>query len=173
MMMQRPLQTLVRIVATLLIVAGITSFYFFVFKANSTTIAMTFLLATLGVATSWGLLEAIVMAIAGMLCFNFFLMAPLFTFYLADTQNWVALFAFRVKDFGPGIGPKNVHRIFEKYYRIEDSTTRIPGTGMGLAIARDIVKAHGGEIWVESAVGQGSEFFFTLPAAEKLIGQKR
>src|SRR5689334_3263585 len=93
---QRPLQTLARIVATLLIVAGITAFYFFVFKANTTTIAMTFLLATLAVATWWGLLEAIVMSIAGMLCFNFFFMPPLFTFYLADTQNWVALFAFLV-----------------------------------------------------------------------------
>ena len=44
---------------------------------------------------------------------------------------------------------------------------RIPGTGMGLTIARDIVDAHGGDIWVESVTGQGSEFFFTLPFAEK------
>jgi two-component system sensor histidine kinase KdpD len=484
-MEQRPFQTLVRIVATLVIVAGITSFYFFVFKANTTTIAMTFLLATLAVATWWGLLEAILMSIAGMLCFNFFFMPPLFTFYLADTQNWVALFAFlvtavvasqlstsarqraleatrrreemerlyelsralmlvdkrsdtgsqisqwisqvfgvagvaifdrgadqiyrtgelelpisdtklrdsavqatafhdpeanlsvfplslgrepvgslaiygasisdtalhaignlaaiameraraeaaasrmeaarqneamkamlldalahefktpltsikaaassildeapaaqkelvavieeesdrldslvsetirmarieagdlrlerhrqvvsdlitaalqklrilledrdirtetdpnlpdvmadaeligltirqlltnalkyanpesailvratamddfvriSVKDFGPGIAPKNVQRIFEKYYRVEASTSRIPGTGMGLTIARDIVRAHGGEIWVESVPGVGSEFFFTLPAVKKLAEQKR
>jgi two-component system sensor histidine kinase KdpD len=78
-----------------------------------------------------------------------------------------------VKDFGPGIVPKNLHRIFEKYYRVDDNASRIPGTGMGLSIVRDIVKAHGGEIWVESAVGQGSEFFFTLPMAEKLAEQKR
>src|SRR5437773_9937288 len=96
-MRPRLLQTLARILGTLLIVSGIASFYFFIFnQANSTTIAMTFLLATLGVATWWGLLEAIVAAIAGMLCFNFFFLPPIFTFYLADTQNWVALFAFLV-----------------------------------------------------------------------------
>src|SRR5947207_6452837 len=95
--MPRPLQTLARICGTLLIVAAISAFYFFIFnQANSTTIAMTFLLATLGVATWWGLLEAIVASIAGMLCFNFFFLPPLFTFYLADIQNWVALFAFLV-----------------------------------------------------------------------------
>src|SRR5207302_4629206 len=66
------------------------------FKANSTTIAMTFLLATLAVATWGGLLEAVVMAIVGTVSFNFFFMPPLFTFYLADTQHWVALFAFLV-----------------------------------------------------------------------------
>jgi two-component system, OmpR family, sensor histidine kinase KdpD len=485
-MSRRPVQIFVRICGTLLIVAGITSFYFFIFnQANSTTIAMTFLLATLGVATWWGLLEAIVASLAGMLCFNFFFLPPLFTFYLSDTQNWVALCAFlvtavvasqlstsarqraseatrrreemerlyelsralmlvdkrsatasqisqriaqvfgfaavavldreadqiyrtgeidlpisdtklrdsavqatafhdpeanlsvmplslgrepvgslaiygastsdtalhaignlaaivmeraraeaaasrmeaaqqneamkamlldalahefktpltsikaaasaildeaapaqrelvavieeesdrldslvsetirmarieagdlrmdrrpqpvgeliqaalqklhilledrdvriemdpnlpevtadaeligltirqlltnalkyanpespivikavaaddsvriSVKDFGPGIAPKNLQRIFEKYYRVEDKTSRIPGTGIGLTIARDIVKAHGGEIGVQSVVGEGSEFFFTLPAAQKLAEKRR
>src|SRR5215510_14590905 len=92
-----PNQTVARIFVTLLIVAGITLFYFFIFnQANSATIAMTFLLATLGVATAWGLAEAIVASVAGALCFNFFFLPPLFTFYLADPQNWVALFAFLI-----------------------------------------------------------------------------
>ena len=78
-----------------------------------------------------------------------------------------------VKDFGPGIAPKNLQRVFEKYYRVEDNTGRIPGTGMGLTIARDIVKAHGGEIGVHSVVGEGSEFFFTLPAVEKMVQERR
>jgi two-component system sensor histidine kinase KdpD len=91
------LQTVARIIATLLIVAGITAFYFHTFpEANSTTIAMTFLLATLGVATAWGLPEAIVASVAGVLCFNFFFLQPLFTLYLTDSRNWVALFAFLV-----------------------------------------------------------------------------
>src|SRR5262245_45641299 len=91
------IQTIARVFGTLLIVAGITLFYFFVFnEANSTTIAMTFLLATLGVATGWGLLEAVVASVAGVLCFNFFFLPPLFTFYLADPQNWVALFSFLI-----------------------------------------------------------------------------
>src|SRR5436309_3584674 len=96
-MIKQPIRTLARICGALLIVAGITAFYFFIFnQANSTTIALTFLLGTLGVATGWGLLEAIVASVAGVLCFNFFFLPPLFTFYLADTQNWVALFAFLV-----------------------------------------------------------------------------
>ena len=96
-MRRHPIQTLVRICGTLFIVAGITAFYFVIFnQANSTTIAMTFLLATLGVATWWGLAEAIVASIVGMLCFNFFFLPPLFSLTLADTQNWVALSAFLV-----------------------------------------------------------------------------
>src|SRR5262249_48926938 len=91
------MKRLARIFGTLLIVTGITLFYFFVFKgANSATIAMTFLLATLAVATAWGLLEAIVASIAGLFCFNFFFLPPLFTLYMADPQNSVALFAFLV-----------------------------------------------------------------------------
>jgi two-component system, OmpR family, sensor histidine kinase KdpD len=97
---RKPIQTLTRIFGTLLIVAGITLFYFFIFKAaNSTTIAMTFLLATLGIAAGWGLLEAIVASVAGMLCFNFFFLPPLFTLYLTDSQNLVALLAFLVTAF--------------------------------------------------------------------------
>ena len=91
------IRTLGRIGGVLLIVAAITVFYFVLFKkANSTTIALTFLLATLGVAAAWGLLEAIVAAVMGVLCFNFFFLPPLFTLYLADTQNWVALLAFLI-----------------------------------------------------------------------------
>jgi two-component system sensor histidine kinase KdpD len=97
MVNRKPIQTIARIGGALFIVAAITAFYFYVFnQANSTTIAMTFLLAILGVATAWGLFEAVVASVAGVLCFNFFFLPPLFTFYLADAQNWVALFAFLV-----------------------------------------------------------------------------
>src|SRR5256714_1021944 len=94
---RKHLRTLAQVCGSLLIVAGITFFYSRIFvQANSTTIAMTFLLATLAVATGWGLIEAIAASIAGMLCFNFFFLPPFFTFTIADTQNWVALFAFLV-----------------------------------------------------------------------------
>ena len=74
----------------------------------------------------------------------------------------IGMVQISVKDFGPGIPPKDLSRIFEKYYRVEGSG-RVPGTGMGLTIARDIVEAHGGEIWAASVPGEGAEFFFTLP----------
>src|SRR5205809_3865909 len=81
------ISTLAGICASLLIVAGITLFYFFVFdQANGTTIALTFLLGILGIAARWGLLEAIVASIAGVLCFNFFLLPPLFTLEFRDER---------------------------------------------------------------------------------------
>src|SRR6476620_6212772 len=86
-----------RSIASVLFIAGITFFYSRVFVAvNSTTVALTFLLATLAVATAWGLLEGILASLAGMLCFNFFFLPPLGTLTIADPQNWVALFAFLI-----------------------------------------------------------------------------
>ncbi|HTR34806.1 MAG TPA: ATP-binding protein [Bryobacteraceae bacterium] len=70
----------------------------------------------------------------------------------------------RVADHGPGIPEQEQTRIFEKFYRAEASR-QIPGAGLGLVIAREIIHAHGGEIWVESKVGEGSIFRFSLPAS--------
>ncbi len=71
---------------------------------------------------------------------------------------------FRVGDTGEGIPPEHQSRIFDKFYRVPGSETK-GGAGLGLAIAREIVAAHGGQIEVRSAPGEGSEFTFTLPAA--------
>jgi signal transduction histidine kinase len=69
-----------------------------------------------------------------------------------------------VCDSGPGISPADQARIFDEFQQADSSTTRTKGgTGLGLAIARRIVEMHGGGIWVESALGRGSRFFFTLP----------
>src|SRR6185503_10360010 len=70
-----------------------------------------------------------------------------------------------VKDAGAGIPATERARIFERYYRMSRTAERVPGTGLGLHIARNIVEAHGGRIWVESEAEKGSEFFFTLPVA--------
>ncbi len=70
-----------------------------------------------------------------------------------------------VADRGPGIAAPEQSRVFEKFYRGREARERIPGSGMGLAIAREIIRAHCGEIWVESRPGQGSEFRFSLPLA--------
>jgi len=68
---------------------------------------------------------------------------------------------FSIVDSGPGIAPADLDRVFEKFWQRRRTDTR--GVGLGLAIARGIVEAHGGRIWVESEVGSGSTFYFTLP----------
>jgi two-component system sensor histidine kinase KdpD len=70
-----------------------------------------------------------------------------------------------VADHGPGIDEIEQQMIFEKFYRGRDQRMIIPGTGMGLAIAKAIVELHGGKIGVTSQVGQGSLFYFSLPTA--------
>jgi two-component system sensor histidine kinase SenX3 len=69
-----------------------------------------------------------------------------------------------VSDTGEGIPPEHLPRIFEKFYRVPGSETK-GGAGLGLAIAREIVAAHGGHVDAESVPGEGSEFTFTLPVA--------
>lgn len=70
-----------------------------------------------------------------------------------------------VADRGPGIPQAEQTRIFEKFYRAEASRHQIPGAGLGLVIAREIIHAHLGEIWVESKPGEGSIFHVSVPAA--------
>ncbi len=70
---------------------------------------------------------------------------------------------FSVSDSGPGIPEADHHRVFEPYWQAPG--TAHLGAGLGLAIAKQIVKQHGGRIWVESAEGQGSTFVFTIPAS--------
>jgi PAS domain S-box-containing protein len=70
----------------------------------------------------------------------------------------------RVRDQGIGIAPDAFPKLFTKFFRADNKETRtIGGTGLGLALVKRIVTAHGGNVWVESAVGKGSTFFFTLP----------
>jgi signal transduction histidine kinase len=72
----------------------------------------------------------------------------------------------RVADTGPGIPVEHLAHVFERFYRVDPARTRGDGgTGIGLAIARSIVEAHGGRIWAESEVGRGSVFAFDLPLA--------
>jgi two-component system phosphate regulon sensor histidine kinase PhoR len=73
---------------------------------------------------------------------------------------------FYVQDFGPGIASEHLPRIFERFYRVDKARSReTGGTGLGLAIVKHIVLNHGGTVRVESSVGHGSTFFFSLPKA--------
>jgi signal transduction histidine kinase/PAS domain-containing protein len=71
-----------------------------------------------------------------------------------------------VKDEGPGIPADARERVFERYYQASDARTT--GLGLGLFISREIVQAHGGRMWVESADGHGSTFMFALPVSTDL-----
>ena len=86
----------VRSLATLGIICGITLFYSRVFAANNATVALSYLLAVMASATRWGLLEGLLASVAGMVCFNFFFLPPIGTLTIADPENWVALSAFVV-----------------------------------------------------------------------------
>ncbi|MES1210202.1 MAG: HAMP domain-containing sensor histidine kinase, partial [Pseudomonadota bacterium] len=68
-----------------------------------------------------------------------------------------------VRDSGPGIPPELIPHLFQRY--VQDKRTARRGRGLGLYICRGIVQAHGGAIWVDTAVGRGSTFFFTVPLA--------
>jgi light-regulated signal transduction histidine kinase (bacteriophytochrome) len=72
--------------------------------------------------------------------------------------------AYCVADNGPGIAPRHQKNIFEVFHRLEPEGP-VPGEGLGLSIVRRIVDRHGGQVWVESATGEGSKFFVSLPSA--------
>lgn len=82
---------------------------------------------------------------------------------------------FCVSDTGPGISSEVLPKVFDRFWQAEG--TRSLGSGLGLYIARGLVEAHGGRIWVESEVGKGSKFYFAIPMAKasarpKLKGEK-
>jgi two-component system phosphate regulon sensor histidine kinase PhoR len=76
-------------------------------------------------------------------------------------EKWVEIC---IQDNGPGISPEARARVFERFYRAEKARSREQGgTGLGLAIVKHVIQAHGGEVRVESELGQGAAFYFTLP----------
>ena len=68
-----------------------------------------------------------------------------------------------VSDTGVGIAPEDQEAVFEEFRQVGTSEKKVEGTGLGLALCRKFVELHGGKIWVQSEVGRGSTFTFTLP----------
>jgi signal transduction histidine kinase len=78
---------------------------------------------------------------------------------VVDGEVWVS-----VADTGPGLAPEDRERIFEEFQQAKAGLDQREGTGLGLALSKRLVELHGGRIWVDSEVGKGSTFVFTLPA---------
>jgi len=81
-----------------------------------------------------------------------------------DPGDWVRV---GIRDTGVGIAPEHQSMIFDKFRQVGDYLTDKPqGTGLGLPISREIIRHLGGEIWVESELGAGSTFYFTVPSVQ-------
>jgi signal transduction histidine kinase len=82
----------------------------------------------------------------------------------ADSDNLARCVHVGVQDTGLGIGPDDLDRVFEKFYRVENYKRVAKGTGLGLNLCRHIVETvHGGQIGLDSTLGMGSRFWFTVP----------
>nr|WP_315417261.1 hybrid sensor histidine kinase/response regulator [uncultured Pedobacter sp.] len=84
--------------------------------------------------------------------------------HIKDEKLYVA-----VKDFGIGISKEQQHKIFDKFYRVEENSHRFNGLGIGLYICSEIINRHGGTIGVNSVPDEGSEFYFIVPITEEEI----
>lgn len=76
---------------------------------------------------------------------------------------------FTVKDFGKGIDEQYQKRLFDRYFQVPTDGQNKSGSGLGLAISKDFIEAQQGKIWVESAIGEGSSFSFSLPAQQEKV----
>ena len=75
---------------------------------------------------------------------------------------------FSVSDTGIGIPASEVQKLFSEFFRVDNEINQnVKGTGLGLVLAKNIVQAHRGKMWVQSQVGVGTTFYFTLPSSQK------
>ncbi len=72
-----------------------------------------------------------------------------------------------IRDFGVGIEPENLNKIFDRFYRVDKTSMKYEGLGLGLYVASEIVSRHNGSFWIESELNKGSSFFFMLPLIDE------
>jgi len=89
---------------------------------------------------------------------------PISLSFLQEVHHSVGRYGIEVRDHGIGMRPQELARVFERFYRA-DSTGKIPGTGLGMSIVREIIEIHGGEVNVESKLGEGTTVTLWLPEA--------
>jgi PAS domain S-box-containing protein len=82
---------------------------------------------------------------------------------IVDAEHKNGLTKVSVSDFGDGIAPENLVNLFDRYFRLEKDNDSISGLGLGLYICAEIIRIHGGEMGVESVLGKGTTFWFTIP----------
>jgi signal transduction histidine kinase len=81
-----------------------------------------------------------------------------------DRKDQIAIVA--ISDRGPGIAPQHLEQLFQRFYRVPESSTAVRGSGLGLYICRKIIQTHNGEITAESGLGEGTTFYIKLPLVE-------
>ncbi|GAB1541807.1 hypothetical protein NUACC21_44800 [Scytonema sp. NUACC21] len=114
-------------------------------------------------AKVWASADAIIQTLTNLLSNALKFSPPNSTITLSVEQQTNS-YLFQITDRGRGIPPEKLEAIFGRFQQVDASDARDKGgTGLGLAICRSIIEQHGGQIWVESTIGVGSTFFFTLP----------
>jgi two-component system, OmpR family, sensor histidine kinase KdpD len=133
-----------RAILRALICAGLLALIVFVYAkvvhVNNTTVAVSFLLAILAVAAAWGLRYSITMSIIAALCFNFFFLPPVGTFTIADTQNWVALFAFFFSSILASNLSERARRQTEEAHQRRQEVERLYSFTQQLLVAENVLE---------------------------------
>ena len=81
---------------------------------------------------------------------------------------------FQIADTGIGIAPADLEKLFSEFFRVENTINQtVKGTGLGLVLAKDIIQAHHGKIWVQSQLGSGTTFSFTLPTSKEIFDKSK
>jgi two-component system sensor histidine kinase KdpD len=151
---------------SLAIVAGITLLYTRILHVNTTTVALTFLLAILAVSTMWGFAVSFVMSLAGVLAFNYFFLPPVGKFTISDPQNWVALFAFLITSVIGSQLSSRARRQAEQANRSQRETEKLYEFSQRLLSSGNVIE-------LLNAIPQQVVELFELGAAAIFLAEKQ